>query len=375
MTSSSKKHFGVVFSPNDSYLATGADDNAINLWYTPRNLKELDSVSLIEPYKPTDLALSPDGRTLAVAQIRGGGDVFLWDIESNQLLNPQVSYRHTDSALSISFSPRDGAIFLSPALNGKLCVYNVNTGKQLHQFSSPKGKIRFSTWSPDGEYVASVSDSSTVYIWKTGREAKQNPQTLNHGDSYVRGVAFSGDGKHIATCSNKGQIVIWSLQQEKSALERTHTLDHRRYLLSVLISPDAKQIFSSASDRTLRTWDMGTGEHLNTTETSQPISKMWFDKNSPNYVMTSSGAKSLVNSLSQSSQQPSWSPYWRLHEEYGGEGWIMWYDEKVVFLPKKFKPFVCGIYGHRVAVCTGNGHVHVYRFSDTVAPTKLISSL
>ena len=73
MTSSSKKHFGVVFSPNDSYLATGADDNAINLWYTPRNLKELDSVSLIKPYKPTDLALSPDGRTLAVAQIRGGG--------------------------------------------------------------------------------------------------------------------------------------------------------------------------------------------------------------------------------------------------------------------------------------------------------------
>lgn len=60
---------GLAASPNGAYLATGSYEGTADLWHTPRKRieQELEPAGWVEPRSPIDMALSPDGRTSAVA--------------------------------------------------------------------------------------------------------------------------------------------------------------------------------------------------------------------------------------------------------------------------------------------------------------------
>lgn len=60
---------GLAASPNGAYLATGSYEGTADLWHTPRKRIEQkpEPAGWVEPRSPIDMALSPDGRTLAVA--------------------------------------------------------------------------------------------------------------------------------------------------------------------------------------------------------------------------------------------------------------------------------------------------------------------
>lgn len=137
-------------------------------------------------------------------------------------------------------------------------------------------------------------------------------------------------------------------------------------MLSVLISPDSKQILSSGADKTIRIWDIESGDNVNKDSpirTELRISKMRFDKHSSIHVMTPHGAKSLVTSSLRPSQVPSWSHYWLSYNKDGNEALMMRRGKKIIFLPKQFRPSACGVFGHRVVVCTDFGQLHVCGFS------------
>ena len=361
---------GVAFSPEGTYLASGSYDNVVYLWYA-LGMPSNSITNSIEPKKPQDLALSPNGRTLVVAQING--NISLWDIQTNELLNPQVDSGHTEAVLSVSFSPMDGAMLLSSGDDRSVCVCDVKTGKRLYHFIGHTDCVVFSTWSPDGAYVASTSRDTTTRIWKIGQENGQH-QVLKHGCVYATGAAFSPDGKYLVTCHLNGKIVTWTKGQNKNDWEQKQEFQgHRGAVFSVLVSPNSKHIISSGFDKTIRTWDIDTGQDINSSlpiKTAQPIYKMWFDIHSDNHVITPYGAKPLDSS---SSESPSWSPYWRLYKKEGDEEWIMWHGKKVIFLSRNFRPGVCGIFGHKVVVCTERGQVHVYGFSETDPPGTPVS--
>lgn len=243
---------------------------------------------------------------------------------------------------------------------------------RLHKFLGHTDWIGFSTLSLNGDYVASASDDGTIRICKVGDKDEQGPQILEQGDCFATGVFFSPDGEYIVTCDANEKVMVWASQQDESNWNLQHTFEgHRGYVLSVLISLDSKQILSPGADKTIRIWDMDSGDNVNKDspiKTELPISKMRFDKHSSIHVMTPHGAKSLVTSSSGPSQVPSWSPYWLSYNKDGNEALIMWRGKKVIFLPKEFGPSACGVFDHRVVVCTDFGQVHVYGFSEAVTP-------
>ncbi|KID96925.1 ribosome assembly protein 4 (RSA4), partial [Metarhizium majus ARSEF 297] len=244
----------LVFSSDSKHIASGSNDGTIDLWHTPRKRidQEPEPAGWVKLRSPIDMALSPDGRTLA-------------------------------------------------------------TGMRLHKFPGHTDWVGFSTWSPNGHYVASASHDGTIRIWKVGDRDEQEPQILEQGDCFATGVSFSPDGRYIATCGTNGKVMVWASQKDESGWNLQHTLEgHRGYVLSVLISPDSKQILSSGADKTIRIWDIDSGDTVNKDspiKTELRIDKMWFDKHSSSHVMTPHGAKSLVSSSSEPSQVPSWSPY------------------------------------------------------------------
>ncbi|EFY95306.2 WD40 repeat-like-containing domain protein [Metarhizium robertsii ARSEF 23] len=281
---------GLAASPNRAYLAAGSYEGTVDLWHAPRKRieQEPEPASWVEPRSPIDMALSPDGRTLAVAQV--GEDVLLWDIETNELVNPRIDTGHTTKILSVSFSPKHGAMLLSSGADCSVRVCDVKTGMRLHKFLGHTDWIGFSTWSPNGDYVVSALDDGTIRIWKMGDRDEQGPQILEQGDCFATGVSFSPDGKHIATCGTNGKVMVWASQKDESGWNLKHTLEgHRSYVLSVLISRDSKQVLSSGADKTIRIWDIESGDNVNKDspiETELHIDKMRFDKNPSSHVMT-----------------------------------------------------------------------------------------
>ncbi|KAI1092977.1 quinon protein alcohol dehydrogenase-like superfamily [Rostrohypoxylon terebratum] len=373
MKSLSQELLTVAFSPSGGYLATGSYDNGVYLWCI--SVRPDEPGPELEPAGTLaksiqDLALSPNGRTLAVAQ--SDGDIYLWDIKTDKQLDLHIDSHHIRVVLSVSFSPKDGALLLSSSKDGSVGVYDVDTGKQRNWFQGHTDWVRFSTWSPEQDYVASASDDGTVCIWKIDGEDAQKPQILTHDSVYVMGVAFSCDGKRIATCDTNGKTIVWAIKEDESCWHRVHTLEGTPPASCVIFSPDSRKVLIGSGEEII-TWQMDTDRQLGVVSAGFGVRKMWLDKDLPNYVMTPYKAVSLIKTSSETAQTPSRSPYWCKRTVVGKkvEYWIMWHDRKVLFIPERFQPSSCGIFGHTVVIGTWHGRVYVYRFSEVEPPSTL----
>jgi WD40 repeat protein len=81
-----------------------------------------------------------------------------------------------------------------------------------------------------------------------------------HNDSVIS-VVYSPDGKQLASASSDSTIKIWDI----STGQTLNTLSgHRHIVTSVAYSPDGKNLASTSSDRTIKIWDISTGQTLKT---------------------------------------------------------------------------------------------------------------
>lgn len=201
---------GLAASPNGAYLATGPYEGTVDLWRAPRKRieQEPEPAAWVEARSPIDMALSPDGRTLAVAQVEE--NILLWDIETNELVNPRIDTGHTKKKFSVSFSPKPGAMLLSSGADCSVRVCDAKMGMRLHKFLDHPDWAGFSTLSLNGDYVASASDDGTIRICKAGDRDEQGPQILEQGDCFATGVSFSPDGEYIMTCDANGKVMVWA---------------------------------------------------------------------------------------------------------------------------------------------------------------------
>ncbi|NER93573.1 MAG: TIR domain-containing protein [Symploca sp. SIO1B1] len=144
------------FSQDGKYLATASGDNTARLW----NLKG-DAIRVLEGHKNsvTSVSFSPDGRRVVTAS--ADKTARLWDLQGNELL----TIEHQDIVKSISFYP-DGKQLVTASTNGLVYLWNLQ-GNQLTSFTADTQSIDRVNFSPDGEYLATVS-YSTARIWQLG---------------------------------------------------------------------------------------------------------------------------------------------------------------------------------------------------------------
>ncbi len=70
---------------------------------------------------------------------------------------------------------------------------------------------------------------------------------------YVQSVAFSPDGKYLGSGSNDSTVKLWSVESQK---EVTTLLGHSRTVSSVAFSLDGKYLASGSYDNTAKLWSM-----------------------------------------------------------------------------------------------------------------------
>ncbi|THU79191.1 WD40 repeat-like protein [Dendrothele bispora CBS 962.96] len=238
----------VVFSPDGSQLASGSDDNTVQIWNTATG----QEVAKLEGH--TDLvwsvAFSPNGSQLA----SGSGDntVRIWNTATGQ--EEAKLENHTAGVRSVAFSP-DGSQLASGSEDNTVWIWKTATGQEEAKLEGHTAQVWSVAFSPDGSQLASGSDDNTVQIWNTASGQKE--AKLEGHTGQVWSVAFSPDGSQLASGSSDNTVRIWNTAsgQEEAKLE-----GHTDLVLSVAFSPDGSQLASGSSDKTVQIWNTATGQ-------------------------------------------------------------------------------------------------------------------
>ncbi len=249
-----RSHGGLAFSADGGAVAS-VSGNTVTWWDvdTGREHPSLEAPAGAQP-GIVDIAISPDGRTLAAA-CHETYEAILWDLETRRI---RRRIRH-EGVACVAFSPRE-AILATASLgfSDNLKLWNSDTGQPLPRFTGrPVQENCYLAFSPDGRTLASGSYGGAVRLWDvtTGR----NLAVLLGHTTLVSTVAFSRDGRTLASGSWDGTVRVWDVADINQPSTRHTLVGHAALLWSVAFSPDGTTLASAGEDGTIKLWDPATG--------------------------------------------------------------------------------------------------------------------
>ena len=160
-----------------------------------------------------------------------------------------------------------GEVFNVPATSG--VTRNITRTSGAHE--------RGAKWSPDGEYIAYISDrTGETEIWLQGEDAEPIQLTKDN-DTYIRQLQWSPDSKKVLYTDRKNRIVEVDV---KSKSKRTVTTDPNGEFYGVNYSPDSKWITFTRDGQNamsvIYVHELETGKEY-------PVTEKWYSSGSPTF--------------------------------------------------------------------------------------------
>ncbi|GAB4202594.1 MAG: hypothetical protein Fur006_56270 [Coleofasciculaceae cyanobacterium] len=258
LTGHSGKAASIAVSCDGQMLASGGDDNTIQLW-------NLRTGELLQNLKGDwgrilTIALSPDGQILASSHKTSDKScINIWHLSTGKLLHTLSG--HNKWIYSLAMMP-DSKTLISGGY--KIKLWDLDSGEPLCTLAGHKKWVYSLAISPDAQTLVSCGADKTVKIWQLGTDMRvqESPlRTLTGHSDWVRTVAISFDGQILASGSDDSTIKLWHLPTGK--LIRT-LMGHSDWVLSLAMTPDGQTLISGSRDNTIKLWHLETGTLLRT---------------------------------------------------------------------------------------------------------------
>jgi RNA polymerase sigma factor (sigma-70 family) len=252
-----------VFAFDGRTLAAGGDDGRVFLWDVQAGRSR---GMLLVPGQDDErgpwvmgLALSPDGKTLAVGTT--GKAITFWDVATRK---EQPAYPgHRDAVTALAFLA-GGKELASAGSDAALCFWTIGPGQERHRIAGAhRESVTALAALPDGRSLVSAGGDGKVRLWDTSTCKEVRHWVLHQGP--VDDVAVSPDGKSIAAGGWRSHTIrLWDVAgQERVTIRLPPSGNYGN--LPLAFSGDGKVLASGSGDRTnnvLLLWDTRTGKEL-----------------------------------------------------------------------------------------------------------------
>ena len=236
----------VIFTADGKRLISAGDDKAIRIW----NVETAETERLIrgeigegEDGKILAMALSPDGKTLAVGgRLRGGkggeAAIRIIDLASGEIV--RLLEGHAEAVLSLAFSP-DGTMLASGSMDDTAIVWSTEDYSVVKRFAGHQGDVNAVRFARDGQRLVTASDDTVLGLWDlaSGRLVAELP---GHSDAVIAIAISPADGT-IASGALDKSIRLWNPETGAPIA----AIDKRKSsATSLAFSPDGSLLLAAA---------------------------------------------------------------------------------------------------------------------------------
>jgi WD40 repeat protein/tetratricopeptide (TPR) repeat protein len=206
----------VAFSPDGKFFA--ACGHGLTIWRLAEGQQEAEDtprlsykrVAHLPGQRSSYLCISPNSKQLA--WVDQNHLVCLWDLENGReipFLGPSLVFGWNN----LAFYPGSDHLTFGTDM-GMVETWDTRTARRISSF----GRAGHQAASPDGRWLATEADPSTVTLWSS--QAGSQVFSLPRESGPIWSLAWSPDGERLALGLADGGLVIWNVPKIQAQLAR-----------------------------------------------------------------------------------------------------------------------------------------------------------